>query len=459
MGDIKPVVLDEEEIVSLLTTLTEEEISLAGSRALVPIKKPVFFEGVPASARVKDLDGKEYIDFTSQAWTLSVGFCHPDVCFAAIEQIKHLTHIRNHFFTVPRVKLINKLVEIAPGDLEKVVLNTQGGSVAIEAALKLAMINKPRAHLFVTAWGGYHGNTLATFAATHYMRELVRFTSFGLDRFVKIPYPYCYRCPFNLEYPDCSLECLEFSKKMLDKGVGAPLIGILIEPILGSGGDVPPPPEYLKELRKFCDEARLLLIFDESQTAFGRVGRMFASELFDVVPDIMALTKAIGGGFPVGATLARKKLKSFSPAEQHSTFSANPVAFAAALINIHVIQKLNLPRRAEEMGKYVRKRLEELQEKYEVIGDIRGPGLFIGVELVKDRKTKEPANKVTELLQQEALQRGLILGLREPDITLKGDIIRNLVHVKPPLVITQEEVDRGIEIFEESLKAALSQAG
>lgn len=454
MADIKPKHFTEEEIIKLLTEVTDNELEKCHKHELVPSKDVILFQGTPGEATVKDSKGKEYIDFTSQAWTLGIGYIQQDVMFSAMEQIKHLSHARNQFQTIPRIKLVNKLSEMAPGDLKNLVLNTQGGSVAIEAALKIAMVNRPAEQdIFITMWGGYHGNTLATMAPTHYMPIVVRYRGFGREHFVRSPYPYCYRCPFGQkDISECGNLCLTMLQKTIDYGCQGLPIGVLIEPIQGPHGEVPAPPEFIKGAREVCDKNNLLLIFDESQTAFGRIGTMFAAEKYDTIPDIMALTKALGGGFPMGATLASEKLGMFTPAEQHSTFSANPVCYAAALINLELIQRLDLPKRAEEMGKYLMKRFLELQEKYPIMGDVRGVGLFQGVELVKDPETKEPANTAAEEFVAEALKRGLILDLCEPVITLHGEFIRSTLTIKPPLILTREQVDRAMEIFEECLQ-------
>ncbi len=452
-NEIEPKVLSKNEIVEKLTKFEPEELEKCMERNLCPILEDVIlYQGTPGAATVKDTEGRVHIDFTSQAWTLGTGFCQGDVGFAAVEQIKHLTHTRNHYYTIPHIKLINRLTDLAPGNLKKVAFNNQGGSLAVEGAMKLAMASKPGASLFITAQRAYQGNTLATLGATQYMPDIVRFPGFGLEHFVKVPYPYCYRCPFGQEHPGCDLSCLSAAKNTIEMGVNLPIAGVIVEPIIGSGGDIVPPQEYLRGLRGICDDYDILLIFDESQTAFGRIGKMFAAEHFDVMPDIMALTKALGGGFPLGATLAREDLEPFTAGEFHTTFSSFPISFATALINLDVIERLNIPQKAREMGDYFMRRLGELQEKYRIIGDIRGVGLMIGVEFVKDRKTKEPATEEADEIVYEAKERGLICDLHMPIMTPKGEMIRNIMPIKPPIVITKEEADRGFEIFEDALK-------
>ncbi len=457
MGDVilKPKVLTENEIAEMLTNVTEEEIEECNSHILTPLKEMLLFSGTPGGATVKDLDGNEYLDCTSQAWTLNVGYVNPDVIYATQFQAERLTHVRYGYPTIPRIKLVNKLSEIAPGSLKKVSIQNQGGSTAIEAAMKLSMIHKPGASLFITHWLGYHGATLATISASNWMpNPLIRFPNIGLQHFMKAPYPYCYRCQGNQDPANCDLECLQYLQNLIMYGTNTPIAGIIIEPMQGPGGQVVAPQRYIEGIRKLCNEMQVALIFDESQTAFGRVGKMFASEIYKVTPDMMALTKALGGGLPIGATLADEKYGSFTPAEEHSTFGSSPLIMAAALINIEIIQRLNLPRRAEKLGNHITKRLQELQKANDHIGDIRGPGLFIGVEMVKDRDTKEPANSLADTIVREGLKRGVIYDLSMPfmrHLTFQ----RNVVKIKPPLTISEDQADQAVDVFEESLKAAL----
>ncbi|MFQ5892316.1 MAG: aminotransferase class III-fold pyridoxal phosphate-dependent enzyme, partial [Candidatus Methanofastidiosia archaeon] len=215
--------------------------------------------------------------------------------------------------------------------------------------------------------------------------------------------------------------------------------------------------EYLKEVRRICSENNVLLIFDESQTAFGRCGEMFASLYYKVEPDLMCLTKALGGGFPIGATLAGEDLIGFTPAEEHTTFGSNPIMFAAALINIEVCERLRLPEKAKESGAYITKRLKELSESYEMIGDVRGPGLFIGVELVKNSNKKRAIHETEDFIKL-GFKKGVIFGRSMPDeragMIYDDRMITggNVVKIKPPLVITEEEADFVLQVFEECLK-------
>jgi 4-aminobutyrate aminotransferase and related aminotransferases len=235
-------------------------------------------------------------------------------------------------------------------------------------------------------------------------------------------------------------------------GANTPIAGLIIEPMQGAGGQIPTPPGYLAGLKELCHRYDILLIYDESQTAFGRIGAMSAAEYYGVPPDILVLTKGLGGGFPVGAIVAREDLKGFTYLEEHTTFGANPVAFAAALAAIEVTLRLDLPGRARILDQRATARLRQMQETHPLIGDVRGPGLFIGVELVEDPETKVPATERATALVELAMERGVIFDLDMPDVVHGLPTRRNVVKIKPPLTITEEQLDRALDVFEEVLE-------
>jgi 4-aminobutyrate aminotransferase-like enzyme len=452
MEAFQPQVLSHDEIREMLTRVTEEEFAEAKTHSLVHLKRQILYEGEPAGAIVTDTNGNQYIDCTSQAWSLNVGYCHPDVMAMVAEQMHHLTHVRYGYATIPRIKLLNRLPKLFPGNLTKAVFNNQGGASGIEAAMKLAMINKPGATAFLTAYRGYHGCTLGTLAASHYMAGLQRFSGFGLDHFYKFPYPHCYRCPVGRELRTCGLACLESVEQVIRCGATAPIAGLIIEPMQGAGGQVPTPPGYLAGLKEICQRHGVFLIYDESQTAFGRCGAMSAAEYYGVAPDMMVLTKGLGGGFPVGALLAREDLKGYTAAEEHTTFSSSPVAFAAALAAIEVTLRLDLPGRARRLGERATARLRHMQEEHPLIGDVRGPGLFVGVELVEDPETKVPATERATALVEIAAMYGVIFDVDMPEIIGGRPTFRNTIKIKPPLTITEEQLDRALHVFEQVLE-------
>jgi 4-aminobutyrate aminotransferase-like enzyme len=448
MAGFQPEVLSEDEVELLLTQVTEEEVSRARELSLTPLKEQILVEGLPGSAVVRDSSGKEYIDCTAQAWTLNSGYCNPDVLYTVAEQMKRLTHVRYGYPTIPRIKLINRLSELFPGNLRKVAINNEGGGFGIEAAMKLAMINKPGATTFLTAWRGYHGASLATIPASHYMPYLTRFPGYGLGHYAKFPYPYCYRCPLGLERESCALDCLQLVEGVIKYGANTPVAGLIIEPMQGPGGMIPTPDGYLAGLKELCGKHDIFVIYDEAQTAFGRVGAMSASELYGVPPDMVALTKALGGGFPIGALLAREDLKRFTEVEEHTTFGANPVMMAAALASIEVVLRKDLPGRAKRLGEQVTARLREFQDRYEIIGDIRGPGLFIGIELVEDRESKTPAFERAVAFLEIAMQLGVIFDVDMPELAGMMPTRRNVIKIKPVLTITDEQIEKALQVFE-----------
>jgi len=395
-------------------------------------------------AILQDINGKEYIDCTSQAWTYNIGMSHPKVLKAVKEQIDKITHVRTSFETIPKLLLLKKLGEIAPGDLKKISFCLHG-SVANESALKLAITNRPEGTKFLTPFENYSGRTLVTIAASWPHHPISKLFAPFMEHFIRIPNAYCYRCPFNLDYPACNLLCAEYVKTMIERGT-EPITAIILEPMQASGGMIEFPPGYLKRIRQICDEYSIILIFDEIQTGFGRLGAMFASELYQVYPDILTFGKAIGGGFPLAGVLQKSNLKPPESATDSFTFAHFPVSFAAALATLEVLKEEKLVQRAQKMGNYFTNRLKDMQNRYDIIGDIRGPGLMIGIELVKSRKTKEMANDICHTIVKEAVEDGVIFG----ESKFKG--IGNVLKIKPPLVISESQADRVLEVLEKHIK-------
>jgi len=402
-------------------------------------------------ATLWDINGKEYIDCTSQAWTYNIGMSHPRVLEAVKEQIENITHVRTSFETVPKLLLLKKLGEIAPGDLKKISFCLHG-SVANESALKLAITNRPEGMKFLAPFENYSGRTLITIAASWPYHPISRLFAPFMEHFIRIPNAYCYRCPFNLDYPGCNLLCAEYVKTMIERGT-EPIIAIILEPMQASGGMIEFPPGYLKRIRQICDEYGIILIFDEIQTGFGRLGAMFASELYQVYPDILTFGKAVGGGFPLAGVFQKSSLKPPEPATDSYTFAHFPVSFAAACATLEVLEEEKLVEKAQKMGNYFTTRLKEMQNKYEIIGDIRGPGLMIGIELVKNRKTKEMDSEACHTIVKEAVEDGVIFG----ESKFKG--IGNVLKIKPPLVISESQADRVLEVLEKHIKKHCDRLG
>ncbi|HTX53313.1 MAG TPA: aspartate aminotransferase family protein [Candidatus Baltobacteraceae bacterium] len=400
--------------------------------------------------RVTDIHGKTYLDCTSQAWSLALGYNHPEVIEAAVAQMRTLAHVRAGFPTIPRLLLAKRLAELCPGQLN-VVVNAPTGSLAVETAMKLALVNRPDAHRFVTFYHAYHGSTLATMAAGWMPTQTPgrfgpgkKFLPF-MHNFVRVPNPYCYRCPLAKTYPDCEAACAAMLRDTIQRGVDGPVAAVLLEPVQGNGGQIPFPAAFVREVRRICDAFGILLIFDEIQTGFGRTGKMFAAELLGVTPDILVLSKSMGGGFPIAAVVADDRLKQFEPTgEDVYTFGSNPVAQAAALKVIEVLERDRIPEHAGKMGERLTAGLLKLQKHYPQMGDVRGPGLFIGVELVKDPVTKTPATAEAKRIVEEAWKRGMILAT--------ASALPNVIKFKPPLIISEAEIDMVLTIFSDCLR-------
>ena len=392
-----------------------------------------------------DTKGKEYIDCTSQAWSLNVGYSHPKVISRVTEFIKKYTHIRTTFETVPKLLLSKKLVELAPGNLDKVGYSISG-SDANEGSVKLAMRNRPNSNTLAALMDGYHGRTLATLNMC-YPHPNNRFAAWSAP-VIRIPQGYCYRCHYQLTYPQCDLACVGRAKELIQRGAQEPPFALIMEPLQGNGGMVEFPPGYLPAIRKMCDELDMLLIFDEIQTGFGRMGEWFAADLYQTVPDIMTIGKALGGGFPIFGNYWRSDMTTFSPGDHSFTFAHFPVSMVAALATIEIIEEENLLENCRKMGKLFTAGLLEIKEKYEFIGDVRGPGLMIAVEMVKNRQTKERAPEISEFFIDEGLKRGVIFG--ESKYLHMG----NIVKVKPPLVITEDQVAKVLDVFDDICEAA-----
>lgn len=392
---------------------------------------------------VKDPDGNEFLDFTAGIAVTSTGHCHPNVLRAIRRQASKLLHMSGtDFYYEIQVKLAEKLAGLAPGKGKKKVFFTNSGAEAIEAAIKLARYHTGREKL-ISFFGAFHGRTLGALSLT--ASRVVQREKFGplLPGVHQVGYGYCYRCPYNLYYPECSISCVSWIEDTLFKRTvpAEEVAAIVVEPIQGEGGMVMPPPGYHNLIRDLAKRHKILLIVDEVQSGMGRTGKMFAIEHWGVEPDVIAVAKGIASGIPLGAIIARSELVDWGPGAHASTFGGNPVACAAALETIHLLEK-KLMRNAGAVGEHLKNRLTELAKRYPLIGDVRGAGLMLGIELVKNRDTKEPAVKERNKIVQKAFRRGLLLlGCGESGIRFT-----------PALVVTKKEVDLAVEILERCLK-------
>jgi 4-aminobutyrate aminotransferase-like enzyme len=392
---------------------------------------------------VRDENGKEYIDLWANHGAAVIGHCHPKVVQALKEQAEKIIHATYDFNTIPTIKLAEKLAQIVPKNLSRFYF-LNSGAEAVECSIYTAR-RKTGKYEIIALYGAFHGRSYGA-------RSLIGWSKYKrgggpyLPGVLHVPSYYCYRCTFGLEYPQCGLLCARILRDVLIYQSAGDVAAFIAEPILGSAGNIPPPKGYWEEVKKILDENDILLIDDEVITGF-RTGKMFAIEHFNIEPDLMTFAKGLGGGFPIYAVAASEEVaSSLQPMDYFSTFGGNPLGCAAALATIDVILSENLVEKSRILGEYFIKRLKELAERHELIGDVRGVGLLIGVELVKDLKTKDPAVSESIKLREEARKRGLIL-------PAGWGWLGNVIRINPPLNITREQIDKSIEIIDQSLKA------
>ena len=393
---------------------------------------------------VRDVDGNEYIDFNSGLVCLNVGHSHPKVVNAIKNQCDRFLHYSNtDFYYREVVNTAEKLSEITPGRFEKKVFFGNSGAEAVEAAVKISKWHT-RKHQFIAFVGAFHGRTLGALSFTASKPVYKRYFFPSLPGVTHVPYPNCYRCPFKLSYPDCDYWCVDFIDDVVLQRYVPPeeVAGIVFEPIQGEGGYVVPPPGYFQRLKKLADKYGLPMIDDEVQSGVGRTGRWFAIEHWKVEPDVICIAKAIASGLPLGATVARARLMDWEAGSHASTFGGNPLACAAALAVIDAIKEEKLLENAVKQGNYIMKWLQNLKDERGIVGDVRGKGLMIGVEIVKDKETKGPGGDEAREVMLRCWKRGIAI------ITCGASTLR----IVPPLTITRELVDAGLEIIEDVIK-------
>jgi len=388
---------------------------------------------------VWDIDGRKYLDFSAGVSVANVGHNNSEVVRAIGQQMKKAIHPAfSDFYAELPVRFVENLLTFLPNNLNCAFLSNSG-TEAVEAALKLAKWHTNKKWL-IAFDHCFHGRTMGSLSMTNskpVQRE--RYEPFLPVKHT--PYAYCYRCFANKTYPDCGMECLKEFESTI-KSVKDDLAAVFIEPIQGEGGYVVPPEEFIKGVSTICDIYDVLLCDDEVQAGCYRTGKFLAIENFGVKPDVVALSKAIGGGLPMGATVSSKEIMDWVPGSHANTMGGNLLACAAGIASLNYMRKKKLGENSKKIGDYMMKRLEEMKEKYEIIGDVRGKGLMIGIELVKDRRTKEFAREERHKIIMNALAKGLIL------LPAGTSVIRFC----PPLTITRKEADKGLEIFEGSLK-------
>ncbi len=394
---------------------------------------------------VKDVDGNQFIDFSSGIAVLSTGSTHPEVVEAIGRQAKKFVHFSyTDFYYENLVDLSSQLTSLIPGNFPKMVYYGNSGAEAIEGAMKLTR-NHTRRPIFLAHSGAFHGRTMGALSLTS-SKPIQRKGALPLiQQVVHFPFPYCYRCPWKQTFPECDYYCVDYFKEQyLEKFVPVDEVAAyFFEPIQGEGGYVTPPPEYFKKM-EFMRKEGVLFVSDEIQTGVGRTGKFLGIEHYGVVPDVVTIAKGIASGLPLSATVARAEvMQTWKPGQHASTFGANPVAVEAALATLEVMRAEHLMENARNVGAKAVKRLNEMKAKYEIIGDVRGLGLFIGVEIVKDKKSKKRGEEESKEIIDYCFKHGLLA------ITAG----RNTIRVIPPLNITDEVMDEGLDILEEGIAA------
>ena len=397
--------------------------------------------------RLYDEDGNEYIDFVAGIGVGSVGHCHPHYVETIGRQLQNLTF--GSFTTESRARFLELLASVTPPGLSRIQLFS-GGAEAVEAALRLAK-SATRRFEFVGFTGAFHGKTggvlpLLSGDFKHHLGPFV-------PGMYVAPYANCYRCPWKLEYPDCGMACVEELRRTIREESQGEIAAILIEPIQGTAGNVVPPKGFLPAVQEVARENGALLIADEMLTGFGRTGAMWACDHEEVVPDVLTVGKGIGGGFPLSAVISTDELTSkppFSnPSGSSSSYGGNPLGSAAGLASLEIILRERLAENAERVGRVMLARLREMQEKHRFIGDVRGRGLLLGVEMVEDRATKKPlGKKITRALFDECLRRGLV-----------SMCYSHVIRINPPLVIDEATALEGLEILDEAMDAVFGADG
>lgn len=397
-----------------------------------------------SGAAIMDADGNVFLDFSAGISVMNAGWGNPQVVQAIKDQADRLVHsLANDAYYDLEADYAELLAKISPGGQLESTFFGNSGAEAVEAAVKLSRYyTKGSEHIaFMGAYHGRIGNALAMASRIKY--------KYGHGPYSPgiyfAPYPYCYRCWFNQEYPSCNMLCIDY----LEKGIlefGGPsndLASVFVEPIQGEGGYIVPPKEYLPRMRKLCDDRKCLLVMDEIQSGLARTGEIWECNSAGVIPDILLTGKASGGGVPFGACMAKHSIMDvWRPGSHSSTFGGNGMSVAAGYAQVKYILEHDLAKRSKVLGQHAMKRLNELKDKYDIIGDVRGKGLMIGVEIVKSKKTKDPL--YVPQIQGLAWRKGLMM--------ITAGMFGNVFRIAPPIVISQEQLDIGIDIFEEAIK-------
>ena len=394
---------------------------------------PVVFEK-GYGCTLTDVDGNTYIDFSSGIYVTSLGHCHPKISEAVAKYAKQLMNC--HDFTTPiKTKLLEKLASITPGDLHGIQLY-DSGTTAVEAGLRAMRVATGNFE-FISFHRDFHGKTMGAVS----LARVDKTQGMRAPGFFLVPRGYCYRCAFKLTYPECGLHCVDYIETILKEETSGQVAGIVMEPVQGWAGSIVPPDGWIQKIKQLCLKYNMLLMADEVLTCMGRTGKMFAMENWDTLPDVMTLGKSFGNGFPVTAMVISDRYKdALEKISASTSYGGNPMACAAALASIEVIEEENLCEHSAELGKYMLGLLEDLKKRHPLVGDVRGIGCLLGIELVKDRTTKEPFEEAGKMVYCKAFSKGLAW-------VPAGHNLR----LSPPIIMSKEMAKKGIEIIEEAI--------
>jgi len=433
------------------------KVESLGAMAFSMYDAPPIIESAGDGALVYDADGKEYIDMMAGFAVNNVGHHRPEVLEAIVKQFMKIVQY-SEMLNETRIRLSEKLVEITPGKYPKKVFYGVTGTDANEIAIKLVRYYTGRT-VIMTQWGDYHGRTMGASALTHSFSTWAQTYPVppADSAVVRFPFPYCYRCPFGLEYPDCGMACINYVEYMLsakyyalsDPGKGLTNVAaMIIEPYQSAAGYIIPPDEYLPELYKIAREKDVLFVVDEIQTGWARTGKMWAIEHYNgIEPDLFLVAKSIANGLPFSAVIGRSEIMdSWGPGAFSTTFAGYMLGAAAALKTIEIVEQENLAAQAERKGSYFYKGLKDLQEMHPILGDVQVKGLYIGLEFISDERSKKPAARETRWMTMRLLQLGMLVK--------KAGYFGNRFALSPPLTITYKQMDRALELFDKVFSEA-----
>ncbi len=403
--------------------------------------------------RFWDEEGTEYLDAVSGEWVVNLGYRHPRVVAAIKEQLDSIEYVTPVFENEQRTKLAEKVLSKAPKNMRSVLFALSGAD-AVEGAMHLAM-RATGGSEFVSLFSAFHGTTFSTLALSYSYPKMLEGSKEGLDRYltrqIRVPNYNCYRCPFGLKPGSCDMLCARYIDTAIKHQPDAKVAGVIIELFQSNGGMIPMPEGYIEMVREICTRNGVALIADEVQTAFSRCGDIFASNVVGVEPDLIVMGKAFGAGLPLSGVVAGEGFTSLRGWEAGFTLMATPAVCAGSLAMLEVMEEEDLGKNSQEIGAHMVARLNDMKERYSIIGDVRGLGLMIGVELVKDRESKEPADELTGFVWKDALEKQrLLLGKSGP---VFGDF-GNVIKLKPAVNTTRDQADEMLDRLERSLAAA-----